>query len=476
MSCHPPAQRGFTLIELLVVVAIIAVAAGMISVFPSQERRSAEVRDAANQLAATMREARNLAIRRRAIIGLAFNIANGPGTSGVVLNNWGGGHWYRLIGPNWDNFSMATNGAAAPPVAELNDGDGRRLADYLLKTQAAWFGEKRQLPARKVRFIALADQDNGGRVDWGNSNTAYLDFPPTYPRPWFGYYESATKKLHAWGGYDPAFTNPNTTGNDIANSSGFYYEGRLVSGNKTVLNSQNTVTRVASAAPAPVIFKQGEVRPVINAAFLDLGFYFFPDGTVAPFHPFKLRYQSRWKKGNAGGADATYGDIGDLYWQCDNDSIHSQLDRSFTPNAQHPLAWHEQVSGYWYVTMGPDVEQDSNQFDSARTALNSMWPMFRIGIGRFGDIVVRQVRTTPLAEDTNTNGILDLGEDTNMNGLLDINIIDSYEVDWLNGATVRDRYSKHLLRETDKITIRGRPIDDCVTTDMLANRRMWYQP
>ena len=93
-------RASFTLVELIVVVAIMALAFSMIAFLPKGAKRDADVQAAAEELASTLRLARSLAMDRHAVYAVSFNIQNAPGTSGKVLNNWSGGHWYRILGPN----------------------------------------------------------------------------------------------------------------------------------------------------------------------------------------------------------------------------------------------------------------------------------------------------------------------------------------------------------------------------------------
>lgn len=92
-------ELGFTLIEMLVVLTIVVVMLGFVMGIPTSDQREEHVRGAAEELAAVLRETRTRAIRKNTPYGVVFNIQNAPGSSGRILNNRSGGHYYRLIGP-----------------------------------------------------------------------------------------------------------------------------------------------------------------------------------------------------------------------------------------------------------------------------------------------------------------------------------------------------------------------------------------
>ncbi len=98
-AAHRSSHGGFTLVELLVVVAIIAVAMAMMEVNRGSWSREAVVKTAADGFAALCSVARARALADNTSYAIAINIQNRPGSSGRVLNNGSGGHWYRMLGP-----------------------------------------------------------------------------------------------------------------------------------------------------------------------------------------------------------------------------------------------------------------------------------------------------------------------------------------------------------------------------------------
>jgi hypothetical protein len=167
----------------------------------------------------------------------------------------------------------------------------------------------------KVRFLALTDQDNGDNSLPGSGSY----YSPTYPRPWFGWWDAATGRLHSWGGYDPSlkqarqsigstyFQNKIVVNGRAMSHSAFYYEGFegeiagcLNPEDRLVLDDQSTdpVTGLPTGinpngggyanstdftAPSPsyyTLLRKGEPRPLITARWLDFAVLFNPDGSV----------------------------------------------------------------------------------------------------------------------------------------------------------------------------------------------------
>jgi len=114
-----PTSAAFTLVELLMVVVIMGIAASMIFSYNGRrDRRGLQVRAQAEQLASVLRKTRSMAMEQKSTFGVAFNITNALGSSGRILNNRGGGHYYRICGPEQHNGQMDWsgngNGYAAP--------------------------------------------------------------------------------------------------------------------------------------------------------------------------------------------------------------------------------------------------------------------------------------------------------------------------------------------------------------------------
>lgn len=412
----PRSRSAFTLLELLVVVGLIAFLAAMAISLPGGLQRDAEVRSAAEELAATLRRARSIAIERQVIAGVVFHIQNGAGTSGRVLNNHDGGHWYRIVGPAED----AKAGTLDPPVAAPPEpGNVSSLGEFLPHAQSAWLDDKHILAPRRVRFLALTDQDNGGGIETsGGGGAQWRRFPPTYPRPWFGRYDTATKRLYPWGGYDPSIVDIDQ-GREC---SGFYYQGE----DPPIVGCLNPSDRTTPGPGTSTVsvFKQGEVRPLINADWLDYAIVFHPDGSA--------------HEGVSGSFRARHA------------SGFSQLD-DLKPGNGSVIANYVQHTGRYAITLCPDIVQDSDQFGSADQALATMWPAYRVHISTLGVVSVEKVRNSVPAGTT---------WDTTMSG------------QWQNDGRVRSYYQNGVATDKDG-TPRGMPVADFLTPEVLAGGEWW---
>lgn len=430
---------GFTLIELLVVLAIIAIAGSIALSQTTADKRMGEVGAAANELAATLRSARALAMQRQAIHAVSFHLQNGVGTSGRLLNNWDGEHWYRIIGP-----SLESNRPAPPnPAALSNDAN---VAKIVRGVPRAWIGDQHRLPARKVRFLALTDQDNGHAHTWSGPTDRFARFPDSYPRPWCGWWDAGTGRLYPWGGYDTLLRDADSRAN-----SGFYYQGN----DGTITGCRSPATRTSTLTAADlgtsvtsggntVLLVQNAPRPLVNGNWLDFQVVFQPDGQVVVPGFMELRYNSRLRSGGTGGnAVPGWGDLGDLYPTWRDFWSHKPDER--------PATSFQARSGYWWMTLAPDMQADSDVFPNAQAAVRSMQPCFRVGISGVGDVRVALMGNTP-------------------SGTLDGSI-----TDWGSRAQTRVKYAGNLLTETPGQP-RGRPVTDVITPEMLTRRSWWYAP
>jgi prepilin-type N-terminal cleavage/methylation domain-containing protein len=439
------AIRGFTLVELLVVVAIISIAMALALNLPTSDRKMADVSAAANELAGTLRLARSLALERQAVHAVSFHIQNGVGTSGAVINNWDGNHWYRLVGP-----SLETSVPAPPEPTRLNTsyGTGYNVVKVVRGVSRSWQGGARRLPARKVRFLALTDQDNGHAHDWKDTGAVFGQYPPTYPRPWCGWWDATSGRLRAWGGYDPLLTD----GKGRANS-GFYYQGQdgVITGCVTPAGrtrvSTLTQTEVGAeniADGSTTLLTADAARPLVNGDWLDCRIVFYPDGRVEVPGFMELRYWSRRAAGNGGGnAISGWGDLGDLYPEWKDWWNHYAYEQ--------PATWFNEASGYWYITLAPDVASDSDAFPDVHTALRSMTPCFRVGISRIGDVRVVQVRNR-------------------LSGVLDTAI-----TVWQDRTQTKATYARGMRSDANGRLV-GAPVVDALVPEMLTKRSWWYAP
>ena len=333
--------RGFTLVELLMVLSIMVLLLSMVILPSSGDQRRAVVRGAAYELAATIRQARSLAMEHNGYFGLTFNVQNAPDSSGRMLNNRSGGHWYRIVRPYG---GMADNAAYANvygvfPVPIVSLPSGAAFLNwvpkaFLQQVQSCYLGPQHTLPAGGVRFLALTDQDNGRRLCANglySPGSSLFNIPADhagdglvahYPRPWFGRSEPTATgiRIHAWGGYEPidarwrrmTYMNEYTSySNGIPKDlnpigkgfsyMGFMYEGM---GGTPVIGSRQVEDRlvwddtngdgrvyftppasadpgVSSTAAGPFrLWSTGEPRPLLRGDFMDAVLVFRPDGSV----------------------------------------------------------------------------------------------------------------------------------------------------------------------------------------------------
>jgi prepilin-type N-terminal cleavage/methylation domain-containing protein len=477
-------RRGFSLIELMIVLAILAVVLGISATMLRGENRDAAVKGAAEELAAVLRLARNRAMHEKAAFAVVFNIQNAPGSSGATLNNWSGGHWYRTVGPS--TFGHAENyygnGASSRSIplpgayrSTTNGWDNANFPTFIEHLRTAWIDEPHPLPAKKVRFLALGDTDEGPRNSRpaGDSRVGaqrYYGFggEDTYPRPWFGYYDTAGRRLHAWGGYDPA-----------RNHSAFYYEGRDgdVSGSRNAsdrlydndfnrngvfanidLNGDGDVDDPREREVAYPIWRRGEPRPLVNAEWMDSAIMFVPSGEAIYLEWNRGRgaYQAVQGSDNANGVQdcAKTGKVPrDYYGQF-----------AFSSDTMAEVAHFERHTGGWHITLAPDADRDGNAYPDARSALNSILPAYRVHVGRSGTVRVLRVQRRG-------DGYLD-GHAVWPPSPAQWNVTASGNPIW---TRCRLGYL-HAPESTDSYALRpvGRPITGIVTERMLTERIWWF--
>jgi len=477
-------RRSFTLIELVMVIAIMAFLMGMIgSLIGLNSIQNTQVKLAAEQLAAVLRQTRQLAMDHQAMYGVTFNIANAPGSTGQVLNNRSGGHWYRILGPhdfgsvgwsgyggyrmpNFPNPSLTYSGPVTTPVGYS------MLPGWLASIETDFFGPKYVLPPGKVRFIALTDEDNG------NFMAPNSGFDATYPRPWFGNFikgpGDSAPRLYPWGGYDPEFLdNGGQQGiywrtNSDRHSAGFYYQGT----DPTIVGCVNPVTRpiindptgsgaivngIAGCQTYP-LFTQGQSRPLINGNWLDCLLLFNPDGTCMRQDWMQMRHvygqidyseNNYWY--NLQQNTIQYLAPGDM---CNGETSWQHYYAGVPYNTLFEASDYDNVTGMFYITLGPDIATDTVGFANANQALASMMPMYRVGISHQGEVkIIKVAATMPAGTKL----------DPKWQGSI-----------WQENAVGYDGFWNNLALSAQGVALT--PAQDFVTPQMMTNMQWWLDP
>ena len=481
-------RKSFTLIELIVVLGIIVLILGMIdSMLGLQTIKGSQVKAAAEQLSSVLRKARQMAMDHKGFYGVSFNIQNAPGSTGAVLNNRSGGHWYRIIGPHdtdiqggWSSgggyslpyfFSRSISGSAT--------GD-TELSGWLSAIQRDFIGEKYVLPQGQARFIALTDEDNG------NNWTPYSRFGPTYPRPWFGDFIKepwdSNPRFYAWGGYDSGSNFLDNFGSNIywralrpsVNYTGFYYQGDdstivgcVNPNDRYIVNNPGSTIAItdpkgATSQPGETfaLFTQGQGRPLINGNWLDCVILFNPDGTASMTDWMSMRHQY----GNSG-EDQNSG----AYWNDTQNKNLTQLGPGDMCNYESPwcsyyaavpynnrfeASNYSNVTGTYYITIGGDAPNDTVQFPTAQAALDSMLPLYRVSVSKLGEVKVVKVQTKQPANVT-----------------LDPKWKSSV---WTTGDLGFNGYYNNLALSAAGEQLM--PAEDFVTPTMMTNQQWWIDP
>lgn len=501
MSLHPAsaarsADAAFTLIETLVVLAIMVAVFGFVgSSFLRADGRHQAVKVAAEELAATCRQARSMAIARNATHAVLFHIQNHPDSSGRVLNNRSGGHWYRILGPASSVPTM--RGARLltdpfhtdniPPVVgnvkdAINNTYPYNLAQAADLLRASWAAEPHTLPAAKVRFLALSDMDYG---DFGTTTTRRVPSATiSYPRPWFGWWDAAdvagggAGRFYPWGGYDPGITG-----------SGFFYAGLATAtpyanNDPPPVNSRNAVTRaldrweigqnvIGSSGAATysdpiepggdILYEADSPRPLINAEWRDVSLLFTSSGEVlwGGCMPGRHCWMHRDTIIKAGFARTFRG----VAERC-NGIFSSQSGEGWI--AQHyqaEMGTFEKDAGGFFITLAPDTPDDQDVFPTAKAAMDAMMPMYRVFVSSLGEvrtIAVSRTVTWPVGKAP----------------------FPTSEAWWRTGTNMRQYFGQDRLvtgTRTDSSGTgigepeTGGPITNFLTVEMLTQRAVWLK-
>jgi hypothetical protein len=487
---------SFSLVEVLVVLAVIVTATSMIFAYNKRsDQRRLQVRFDAEQLASVLRRTRAMAMENKSVYGVAFNITNARGSSGRVLNNRDGGHYYRIIGPSQNNGQQDFQGTGSGYNVPYRANRDRIWAwwqhDFpwswvVGEWSVDWVGPKVPLTRGQVRFLALADQDNGNMRDYRWS------FGKTYPRPWFGEWDPATKRMYAWGGYDPEildFDQRSDTGDPPywqahtgqagpVSFTGFYYEGAdgRITGSanpadRFLLDDNNGVSYIdlgdpTATPPVPPdqktypVYKKGETRPLVNADWLDAVILFYPDGSACYDDWFRLRHHYAKNSRDVPPTTVWWGHLfNDTYSH--NLTDLAPVDRCneintgdlWNPyNICYEASHYVDRTGYWYITLAPDSADDRVSFPTAQQALGSISPMWRVGVNRLGEVKVVEVKR-----------YLQPGV------VLDDQHADAW---WESGQIGTGEFYNNLLQTSDGAAM---PVEDRVTPEMLAHRMWWIK-
>jgi prepilin-type N-terminal cleavage/methylation domain-containing protein len=492
-----PHRLAFTLIELLVVITILVILMALIGRVTLRDQRGAQVRGAAEELVSVLRRTRHRAISERRMYGVSFNIQNEPGSSGAVLNNRSGGHWYRVIGPSLTMRYIPTAGETVPWAGgqRFEDATGNwnatNFPDFSEEVAHRWASEPYVLPARKVRFVALGDTDEGPRrrlngLPGAGNNTFYNDAgETTYPRPWFGFFDASTGTLWPWGGYDPA--KP---------ASGFHYQGD----DGPVIGCRNPVTRTVNQDwngdnvwsdqdrngdgdfddPGErelnwPLATAGEPRPLVNAAWLDAVILFMPDGHAefGEWNRGRRAYDKTpdtspaiWDNGHNGVSDRCKPGPNSITWP----TLTNQ--GGVCPYEIGEVAHFVQHTGGWYITLAPDILEDRTQFPSAKAALETLRPAWRVHVHTSGVI-----SAAPVMERSGyVAGLKAAGKawPANPTDWLDTSGGAGNQV-WANCRLGWLHQPPNPAWDTPSAPL-GMPISDIVDPDMLSERIWWRLP
>lgn len=364
--------------------------------------------------------------------------------------------------PTDKSTAMAGNFVVYPTFAHVAE-----------EIKADWISDRYTLPAGQVRFLALGDSDEGPRM---HCNSKGYGYGTTHPRPYFGWYDTLNKRLYPWGGYDPTLppVSSYTAGWPVvSNYTGLFYQGR---NEASILDSRNPASRVfgvdwngdgsisgTDALRGPenawTLYEERSPRPLINGDWGDFTIIFEADGTVN--FP-AMKCNRRFFPDGFSPSDQAKA------W-----SYYAGNPASTVPNGES--IHYMRHTSRAYLTLAPDVKTDTDSFDSAQQALQSMWPMYRVHVTTSGSIGVTRVAWEEGVLDRYRSAgwtlwpaspsIYTMGNTTDQNW-----IENNFKYGWPHQLDNDVQAPFWTLKPI------GKPITDEVSTAMLTRRIWWLLP
>ncbi len=523
--------HAFTLIELLVVISIMILAMSFLGVSMTRVDKDTAVKAAADSLAGLMVQTRNTAMASQNPYAIAFNIQNHPDSNGRVLNNRSGGHWYRVLGPTRRERTQDKSGVGrqlplpTPRNALFSSSAYRTFPEFLELVKDCWVSEPYHLPTGKVRFLALSETDEGARINANAQHDGYRTdrayaYASTYPRPYFGYFDTTKGRLYPWGGFDAALSAADpwnritSTNQPRTNYTGFFYQGSAAA----FANCRNPDDRIYKVdwnqdkdftdvhpiygqESSYAVWRDKEPRPLVNADWLDFCLVFLPTGEVAatPFGMGRKRFNNvqfdatatSYDKVLANGVfDMTRAWVGGNgfdpnKWSNPSSSYFDKPTDDGNNTDSSEFGLFDRHLGGWHITLAADASDDTDTYESASAAMHSLNPIYRIFISRGGEVEVFRVAmrddghlsqgtvfpTSPAYFLAKRSGgvygddAMHMGKNFKQ-GFLHFDLPSNGTADWLDIA--ENNQSRYLAP-------RGRPITRVLSPRMLTDKIWWFE-